>query len=149
MLEVSLAEKYGFTGACQLSSVELIENKGGNTDVLANSFEKTTIKNLMENNYDANKFYNEVYKYIVAEKIVKRFQYKLAPNSKILKAGLNNLRFHMEYIDYLADRNNYLAGNTLTLADLAVAAHLSIIDYLGDIPWEEYKNAKLWYPLRG
>ena len=52
--EISLAEKYGFAGACQLSSVELIENKGGNTDVLANSFEKTTIKNLMENNYDAN-----------------------------------------------------------------------------------------------
>ncbi len=92
-----------------------------------------------------NKFYNEVYKYIVTEKITKRFQYKLAPNSKILKAGLNNLRFHMEYIDYLADRNSYLAGNTLTLADLTVAAHLSIIDYLGDISWEEYKNAKLWY----
>lgn len=52
--EVDLAEKYGFAGACQLSSVQLIENKGGNTDVLANSFEKTTIKNLMENNYDAN-----------------------------------------------------------------------------------------------
>ena len=92
-----------------------------------------------------NKFYNEVYKYIVTEKITKRFQYKLAPNSKILKAGLNNLRFHLEYIDYLADRNSYLAGNTLTLADLTVAAHLSIIDYLGDISWEEYKNAKLWY----
>ena len=92
-----------------------------------------------------SKFYNEVYKYIVAEKITKRFQYKMAPNSKILKAGLNNLRFHMEYVDYLADRNSYLAGNTLTLADLIVAAHLSIIDYLGDIPWEEYKNAKLWY----
>ena len=92
-----------------------------------------------------NKFYNEVYKYIVTEKITKRFQYKLAPNSKMLKAGLNNLRFHMEYIDYLADRNSYLAGNSLTLADLTVAAHLSIIDYLGDIPWEEYKNAKLWY----
>ncbi len=92
-----------------------------------------------------NKFYNEVYKYIVTEKITKRFQYKLAPNSKILKAGLNNLRFHMEYIDYLSDRNSYLAGNTLTLADLTVAAHLSILDYLGDVPWEEYKNAKLWY----
>lgn len=51
----------------------------------------------------------------------------------------------MEYIDYLADRNNYLAGKNLTLADLTVAAHLSIIDYLGDIPWNDYKNAKLWY----
>ncbi len=91
------------------------------------------------------KFYNEVYKYIVFEKIIKRFQLKMAPNSKILKAGLNNLKFHMEYIDYLADKNNYMAGKTLSLADLTVAAHLSIIDYLGDIPWSEYKNAKLWY----
>lgn len=91
------------------------------------------------------KFYNEVYKYIVTEKIIKRFQYKQAPNSKILKAGLNNLKFHMEYIDYLADRNNYLAGKDLSLADLTVAAHLSVIDYLGDVPWGEYKNTKLWY----
>ena len=91
------------------------------------------------------KFYNEVYKYIVTEKIVKRFHLKQAPNSKILKAGLNNLKYHMEYIDYLADRNNYLAGKELSLADLTAAAHLSIIDYLGDIPWNEYKNAKIWY----
>lgn len=91
------------------------------------------------------KFYNEIYKYIVAEKIIKRFQYKQAPNSKILKAGINNLRFHLEYIDYLADKNNYLAGKELSLADLTAAAHLSIIDYLGDIPWNDYKNAKIWY----
>lgn len=91
------------------------------------------------------KFYNEVYKYIVTEKIIKRFQLKQAPNSKVLKAGLNNLKFHMEYVDYLADRNSYLAGKNLTLADLTVAAHLSVIDYLGDIPWGDYKNAKVWY----
>ena len=64
------------------------------------------------------KFYNEVYKYVVAEKIIKRFQFKQAPNSKVLKVGLNNLRFHMEYIDYLADKNNYIAGKNLSLADL-------------------------------
>ncbi len=91
------------------------------------------------------KFYNEVYKYIVIEKIVKRFQYKQAPNSKVLKAGLNNLRYHMEYIDYLADRDNYITGKDLSLADLTAAAHLSIVDYLGDIPWSEYPNAKIWY----
>lgn len=91
------------------------------------------------------KFYNEVYKYIVAEKIIKRFQLRQAPNSKILKAGLNNLKFHMEYVDYLADRNSYLGGKSMTLADLTVAAHLSVIDYLGDIPWGDYKNAKVWY----
>lgn len=96
-------------------------------------------------NWFDTKFYNEVYKYIVTEKIIKRFQIKEAPNSKILKAGLNNLKYHMQYIDYLADRNSYIAGNRLSLADLTVAAHLSIIDYLGDISWNDYKNAKLWY----
>ena len=91
------------------------------------------------------KFYNEVYKYIVTEKIIKRFRFKEAPNSKVLKAGLNNLKYHMEYIEYLTDRNNYIAGKSLSLADLTAAAHLSVIDYLGDIPWAEYKNAKIWY----
>ncbi|MBO5037896.1 MAG: glutathione S-transferase family protein [Alphaproteobacteria bacterium] len=105
--------------------------------------EKAEVRRIME--WFDTKFYNEVYKYIVTEKIIKRFQLKQAPNSKILKAGLNNLKFHMEYIDYLADRNNYIAGKELSLADLTVAAHLSIIDYLGDISWNEYKNAKVWY----
>jgi glutathione S-transferase len=33
----------------------------------------------------------------------------------------------------------------LTLADLAAAAHLSAIDYLGDVPWDEDETAKNWY----
>ena len=105
--------------------------------------ERAEVRRIVE--WFDNKFYNEVYKYIVYEKIIKRFQYREAPNSKILKAGINNLKFHMEYIDYLADKNNYLAGNIVTLADLTAAANLSILDYLGDINWDEYKNAKLWY----
>ena len=63
------------------------------------------------------KFYNEVYKYIVNEKIVKRFQFRQSPDSKILKAGLNNLRYHMEYVDYLAECNNYICGKEITGTD--------------------------------
>lgn len=91
------------------------------------------------------KFYREVYRNIVSEKIQKRFAQGLAPDSKILKVGLNNLNFHLEYIDWLLERRKYLAGDELTLADLTAAAHLSIIDYLGDVPWEMYRNAKIWY----
>ncbi len=105
--------------------------------------ERAEVRKIME--WFDTKFHNEVYKYIVAEKVIKRFHLKEAPNSKILKAGLNNLKYHMEYVEFLSDRYKYLAGNELTLADLTVAAHLSILDYLGDIPWDEYKNAKLWY----
>lgn len=91
------------------------------------------------------KFYKEVYKNIVAEKVHKRFGIGTAPDSRILKVGLNNLNFHLEYIDWLTERHNYLAGDDFSLADITVAAHLSVVDYLGDVPWDGYKNAKLWY----
>lgn len=105
--------------------------------------ERAEVRRVMD--WFDTKFYNEVYKYIVSEKIIKRFQLKQAPNSKVLKAGLNNLKFHMQYVDYLADRNSYIACKKLSLADLTVAAHLSVMDYLGDIPWNEYPSAKQWY----
>jgi glutathione S-transferase len=91
------------------------------------------------------KFYNEVYKNIVAEKVQKRFGKGEAPDSRILKVGFNNLNYHMEYIDWLCERNNFLVDTGFSTADLAAAAHLSIVDYLGDVPWDSYKNAKLWY----
>lgn len=92
-----------------------------------------------------DKFFKEVYRHIVSEKIIKRFQGGQAPDSRILKVGFNNLSFHLEYLDWLTERRNYVAGDEFSLADVTAASHLSIIDYLGDIPWDSYKNAKLWY----
>jgi glutathione S-transferase len=56
-----------------------------------------------------------------------------------------NVRYHLAYIGWLARTRNYLAGDRLTYADLAAAAHLSAIDYLGDVPWIEDDAAKAWY----
>jgi glutathione S-transferase len=92
-----------------------------------------------------DKFYREVYRNIVAEKIQKRFAQGLAPDSRVLKAGFNNLNFHMEYLDWLTERHNYLAGDEFSIADITAAAHISILDYLGDVPWDTYRNAKVWY----
>jgi glutathione S-transferase len=91
------------------------------------------------------KFYKEVYQNIVYEKIFKRFRDGLAPDSKRIKAGMNNLRYHLEYIDWLAERSNYLSGQDFSLADITAAAHLSVLDYLGHVDWDDFKNAKLWY----
>ena len=51
----------------------------------------------------------------------------------------------MQYIDWLAEQGSWLAGKQLSLADLAAAAHLSVLDYLGDINWETHPEAKAWY----
>ena len=51
----------------------------------------------------------------------------------------------MDYIGWLFDRRRWLAGTRLTLADLAAAAQLSCLDYLGDVPWARYPSAKDWF----
>ena len=35
-----------------------------------------------------------------------------------------------------------LAGREITMADLAAGAALSVVDYLGEVPWEEATAAK-------
>lgn len=92
-----------------------------------------------------DKFYREVYRNIVSEKVYKRFATGQAPDSKVLKIGLNNLGYHLEYIEWLLGKHQYLVGEELSLADLTAAAHFSIIDYLGDVPWDEFAMSKLWY----
>lgn len=92
-----------------------------------------------------NKFNVEVTENLVGEKVMKRFLGLGAPDSKAIRAGHNNIHTHLSYISYLIERRKWLAGNELTLADIAAAAHLSTIDYLGDVPWDEHPSAKDWY----
>jgi glutathione S-transferase len=68
-----------------------------------------------------------------------------APDLANLRAAQANLRHHLRYINHLADQRSWLAGNDMSFADLAAAAHLSAIDYLGDVPWDEVPAAKSWY----
>lgn len=107
------------------------------------TLERAEVRRLVE--WFDSKFYREVFRNIAYEKVHKRFGSGQAPDSKILKVGLNNLNFHLEYIDWLTERRNYLGGDDFSLADITAAAHLSVIDYLGDVPWDGYRNAKLWY----
>ncbi|MEM1045410.1 MAG: glutathione S-transferase family protein [Pseudomonadota bacterium] len=67
------------------------------------------------------------------------------PDSAAMRAARANLKHHLRYIGYLAASRNWLSGSTLTFADLAAAAALSSIDYLGEVPWDEDANAKTWY----
>ena len=91
------------------------------------------------------KFNDEVTVNLVDEKIMKRFLGHGEPNSRAIVAGSRNLHTHLSYIQWLVDRRSWLAGEDLSLADLTAAAHLSCVDYLGDVPWEEHPAAKDWY----
>jgi glutathione S-transferase len=62
-----------------------------------------------------------------------------------VRAALGRLRGHLDYLGSLAEHRWWLAGDAMSLADLAAAAHVSAVDFTGDIPWTEYPAAKAWY----
>jgi glutathione S-transferase len=95
------------------------------------------------------KFFNEASNWLVTEKIYKRFMPASlgggAPDMDAIRAARANVRYHLRYIGHLIGARNWLAGDRLSFADLAAAAHLSCVDYLGDVPWVEDETAKNWY----
>ncbi|MBU6475404.1 MAG: glutathione S-transferase family protein [Alphaproteobacteria bacterium] len=91
------------------------------------------------------KFNAEVTENLVGEKMMKRFLKQGEPSGASIRAGHANIHYHLDYIGFLTERRRWLAGENISLADIAAAAHLSTIDYIGDVPWEEHKAAKDWY----
>ena len=91
------------------------------------------------------KFNQEVSDLLLGEKALKRFKGEGEPDSRRVRAGCANIRTHLDYIGWLADRRAWLAGESFSMADIAAAAHLSAVDYLGDVPWDDHLEAKEWY----
>ncbi|MDP7625271.1 MAG: glutathione S-transferase family protein [Rhodospirillales bacterium] len=91
------------------------------------------------------KFNFEVTDKLVNEKVMKRFLGLGEPDSREIRAAQANIHTHLDYIAFLTDRRFWLAGEQMTLADITAAAHISSVDYLGDVPWADYKSAKNWY----
>lgn len=91
------------------------------------------------------KFNKEVSDNLIGEKLMKRFLKLGEPNGPAIRAGHANIHYHLDYIGYLTERQQWLAGADFSLADVAAAAHLSAIDYIGDVPWDEHESARDWY----
>lgn len=91
------------------------------------------------------KFYREVTNCLVGEKIDKRFLGLGHPDSNAIRAGHANIHTHLDYIAWLTERRSWLAGDVFSLADIAAASHISCLDYIGDVPWDDHPPARDWY----
>lgn len=91
------------------------------------------------------KFYDEVTRYVHGERMLKRLRRGGEPNSGAIRAGRQNLVTHLAFITWLVDHRNWLAGEDYSLADIAAAAQLSVLDYLGEVAWTEAPAVKDWY----
>jgi glutathione S-transferase len=94
--------------------------------------------------FDQN-FYGDVVGPLLHERMKKRLIERAPPDARVLREAMKRANIHMDYMDYLLDHRAWMAGGTLSLADVAAAAHLSVADYLGGIDWAGHETVKRWY----
>jgi glutathione S-transferase len=92
-----------------------------------------------------DKFHHEVTSKLLYERVNKKMMKTGYPDSKNVKAGAKAIKFHLGYMTWLLDQRRWLAGDVMTLADFAAAAHLSSLDYISDVDWNSCPEVKDWY----
>jgi glutathione S-transferase len=139
--------------ATALSGIEAIteyleETKSTRTSLIPGDvFERAEVRRLA--GWFNGKFYAEVSEPLLTEKVIRRYLGRDrgggGPDTARVRAAMARLRDHLDYISHLVDHRVWLAGEHLSIADLAAAGHISAVDYFGDIPWADYPIAKGWY----
>ena len=92
-----------------------------------------------------DKFHSEVTSKLLYERVNKKVMKQGYPDSTNVKAGAKAIKYHLDYMAWLLDHRRWLAGDVMTLADFAAAAHLSSLDYISDVDWTRSEVVKDWY----
>jgi glutathione S-transferase len=90
-------------------------------------------------------FFRDVTGPLLHERMIKRLAHRASPDAKALREAMKAAIQHLDYVDYLLDHRNWLGGATMSLADLAAAAQISVTDYLGGIDWKSHEQTARWY----
>ncbi|MBP2274803.1 MULTISPECIES: glutathione S-transferase family protein [Sphingomonas] len=120
--------------------------------------EETVEKNAMLNGTAVNRaeirrlvawfdsqFFADIVAPLLHERMEKRLVTKEPPDARKLRDAMKAAVRHLDYTDYLLDHHNWMAGSTMSLADLAAAAQISVADYLGGIDWKNHEQTAKWY----
>lgn len=92
-----------------------------------------------------DKFHSEVTSKLLYERVNKKMMKQGFPDSSNVKSGARAIKYHLDYLAWLLDHRRWLAGDVMTLADFAAAAHLSSLDYISDVDWNRSHSVKDWY----
>ncbi len=93
------------------------------------------------------RFFIDVTAPLMQERLRKRVIYRAPPDATVLREAMRAANAHLDYIDYLIDTRSWLAGATMSMADLAAAAQISVADYLGGIDWAGHEQTRAWYAM--
>ena len=92
-----------------------------------------------------DKFHHDVTAKLLYERVNRKLQGTGHPVSANVKAGVRAIRYHLDYMAWLLESRNWLAGDELSMADFAAAAHLSCLDYISDVDWHRSQAVRDWY----
>lgn len=93
-------------------------------------------------------FHEEATKRIVFEKASQAQTGSLirrSPNMETVRLGRVALKSVLPGLGTLAEARGFLGGRNVSLADLAVVAQLSALDYYGEVPWTDVPALTEWY----
>ena len=139
-----LREENGLAVADSYAICEYLEEAYPDTGLLGGTLaERAEVRRLVA--WFDGKFASEVTVHLLYEKQLKRLMGRGNPDASAIRVGYANMRPHLEYLGWLAETRPWLAGADISLADFAAAGHLSALDYIGDVDWNQNEAAKQWY----
>jgi glutathione S-transferase len=94
-----------------------------------------------------SKLLKEVTQPLLHEKYFRSLLKAGQPDTKRIRYAKTMLDKHMQYFENLLSHHEWLAGDKFSIADIAVASHFSLHDYLSDINWQHNSAVKKWYAL--
>ncbi len=92
-----------------------------------------------------DKFHAEVTANLLYERVNKKIMGRGYPDSEKIKLGSTRIKYHLDYMGWLLEHRRWIAGNAMSLADFAAAAHLSCLDYINDVDWNRVPAVRTWY----
>ena len=143
--DVPVAGAYAISEYLDERGLAQTSDAGGGGLFPGSPTERAEVRRLAD--WFVNKFAGEVSRDFIDTKITSLLApgHGHPPDAETMRAVRHNLRYHMRYLDHLALSRDWLAGPRLSFADMAAAGQLSVLDYLGDIDWEQFPSAKSWY----
>ncbi|MGZ9099830.1 MAG: FtsZ-binding protein FzlA [Brevundimonas sp.] len=91
------------------------------------------------------RFTDEVNAVLLHERMEKPLLRLGPPEARALRAGREALRSHLAMMEGLLTTRDALVGRRMGQADIVAAAHLSVLDYFGEVAWASYPAVKTWY----
>ena len=92
-------------------------------------------------------FKNEVIIPLLKEKVFKRFEKNSVPSSFVIRTARSNLKYHMQYFNYLIKENDFFIDDNLSYVDLYYGASLTVLDYIDELTFFDYEKLKNLYSI--